>query len=149
MLGTCAAHLIHALLVWFELAVMSTALPSALWPEIRPNLDESLILKESKLEASKRCPDCQTGDQSLWEKTLLPARAHPTPLAAINQPWESNYTQQIWEGCPEVARNRLSVRAVCLSELFPTQHPERRVQGVQQGARFSGAEKSGEFRIWT
>lgn len=116
--------------MWFELVVMSTALPSALWPEIRPNLDESLIRKESKLEASKRGPACQTGDQSLWEKALLPARAHPTPLAAINQPWESNYTQHIWEGCPEVARNCLSVRAVRPSELFPKPHPKHRIQGV-------------------
>jgi len=60
MLGTCAVHLIHASLVWFELVMMSTILPIPLWPEITPNLDESLIVKETKLEASKHCPDCQT-----------------------------------------------------------------------------------------
>lgn len=137
--------------MWFELVMMSTILPIALRPEIRPNLDESLIIKETKLEASKHCPDCQTGDRSLWEKARFPAHAHPTPLTTINQPWESNYTEQIWEGCPEreVARKRLSVRAVHLSELFPTQHPEPHVQCIQRGARFSEAEKFWDFRVWT
>lgn len=150
MLGTCAVHLIHASLVWFELVMMSTILPIALWPEIRPNLDESLIVRETKLEASKHCPDCQTWDQSLWEKALFPAHAHPTPLTTINQSWESHYIQQIWEGCPEteVARKCLSVRAVHLSELFPTPQPEPHIQCIQQVVRFSEAEKFGEFRVW-
>lgn len=59
MLSTCAVRLIHAFPVWFELVMMST-IPIALWLEIRPNLDESLIIKETELEASKHCPDCQT-----------------------------------------------------------------------------------------
>lgn len=107
MLSTCAVHLIHAFLVWFELVIMSTVLPIALWPEMRPNLDESLIIKETKLEASKHCPDCQTRDQSLWETALFPTYSYPTSLTTINQCWESNYMLQIWETHSETVGGEL------------------------------------------
>lgn len=124
VLGTRAGHRIRG---WFGSVPMSPRLPPAPWPGLSPNLDGSLILQETELEASKPCLDHQTRGRSYWEKApirnLLPYSPQLTQAAPGKQ------FQHIWEA----ARRQRGLGGVCVSQLSPRQllpaHPEPRTAG--------------------